>query len=165
MYNASDVDESGKKVLHTFKEVDTDSPTNTMSMKNVFIIFILAVLLGIGGGFIGKYFSKSSDSASKAGTTTSANDTSESNVPNRAGVEDKTTFKDTAEGILREGGIEGEGSFHLERPGGESQNVYLTSSTVDLTGYIGKKVKVWGETYSAQKAGWLMDVGLVETSQ
>lgn len=79
-----------------------------------------------------------------------------------AGIADKKTFKDTAEGILREGGIDGEGNFHLERPGGKSQNVYLTSTTVDLSEYIGKKIKIHGETFSAQKAGWLMDVGLVE---
>ena len=79
-----------------------------------------------------------------------------------AGIPDKSTFKDTTEGTLREGGIEGEGSFHLERPGGKSQTVYLTSSTVDLSEYIGKKVKVWGETHTSEKAGWLMDVGYVE---
>ena len=63
---------------------------------------------------------------------------------------------------MREGGIEGEGNFHIERPGGKSQNAYLTSSTVDLSVYVGKKVKVWGQTFSGQTAGWLMDVGLVE---
>lgn len=79
-----------------------------------------------------------------------------------AGVQDKKTFKDSAEGIMKEGGVDGEGNFHLERPGGVSQNAYLTSSTVDLSKYIGKKVKVWGQTFQGQKAGWLMDVGLVE---
>ena len=74
----------------------------------------------------------------------------------------KKTFKDSIVGLLKEGGIEGEGNFHLERPGGVSQNVYLTSSTVDLSKYVGKKVKVWGQTFQGQKAGWLMDVGLVE---
>ncbi|PIV07913.1 hypothetical protein COS52_05480 [Candidatus Roizmanbacteria bacterium CG03_land_8_20_14_0_80_39_12] len=79
-----------------------------------------------------------------------------------AGVMDKKTFKDSIIGLLKEGGVEGEGNFHLERPGGVSQNVYLTSTTVDLSKYIGKKVKVWGQTFQGQKAGWLMDVGLVE---
>ena len=41
------------------------------------------------------------------------------------------------------------------------KTLYLTSSTVDLSVYIGK-VKVWGQTFTGQKAGWLMDVGLVE---
>lgn len=81
------------------------------------------------------------------------------------GVADKKTFRDKAEGILKEGGIDGEGNFHLQRPGGESQNVYLTSTTVDLSQYVGKKVRVWGETFTAEKAGWLMDVGLVELLQ
>jgi len=79
-----------------------------------------------------------------------------------AGVVDKKIFKDKAEGILKEGGIDGEGNFHLERPGGPSQNVYLTSSTVDLSSYVGKKVRVYGQTFAGQKAGWLMDVGYIE---
>lgn len=78
------------------------------------------------------------------------------------GVLDKKRFPDNTEGILREGGIDGEGNFHLERPGGKSQNVYLTSSIVDLSKYIGKKVKVRGETFTGEKAGWLMDVGYIE---
>ncbi|MFZ1549532.1 MAG: hypothetical protein WAT44_03660, partial [Microgenomates group bacterium] len=71
-------------------------------------------------------------------------------------------FPDAAMGILKEGGIDGEGSYHLERPGGKSQNVYLTSSIVDLAKFVGKKIKVQGETFSGQTAGWLMDVGYVE---
>lgn len=78
------------------------------------------------------------------------------------GTDDIKDFPDTAEGTVRKGGIEGEGSYHLERPGGESQNVYMTSSIVDMEQLIGKKVKVWGATQTAQKAGWLMDVGRVE---
>jgi hypothetical protein len=78
------------------------------------------------------------------------------------GVEDTETFKDTAEGKLEKGGLNGEGSHHLVRPGGESQTVYLTSSIVDLDKFVGSKVKIWGETFAAQKAGWLMDVGRLE---
>jgi len=83
-------------------------------------------------------------------------------VKRSAGLMDKKVFKDVAEGILKEGGIDGEGNFHLERPGGPSQNVYLTSSTVDLSLYVDKKVRVYGQTFAAQKAGWLMDVGYIE---
>jgi len=53
----------------------------------------------------------------------------------------------------------------LQRTGGESQNVYLTSTAVDLSKFLGKKVRVWGETFQGEKAGWLMDVGLVEVLQ
>lgn len=78
------------------------------------------------------------------------------------GSTDTKAFPDSTEGTLEEGGINGEGTHKLIRPGGESQTVYLTSSVVDLDQFIGKKVKVWGETLAAQKAGWFMDVGRVE---
>ncbi len=74
----------------------------------------------------------------------------------------KELCSDKAEGILREGGFEGEGTFHLERPGGKSQYVYLTSSSVPLQDFIGKKVRVIGQTFEPQKVGWLMDVCQVE---
>jgi len=31
-----------------------------------------------------------------------------------------------------------------------------------LSKFVGKNIKVWGQTQSAQYAGWLMDVGRVE---
>lgn len=132
---------------------DLNSSQDSLPVSK-FIIFLVAVIVvGILSGFI---FSKT-----KKTTQTQENVKTEK----MAGIADKKTFKDKAEGILKEGGADGEGSFHLERPGGASQNVYLTSSTVDLSQYQGKKVRVWGETFSAQKAGWLMDVGLVELLQ
>lgn len=79
-----------------------------------------------------------------------------------AGSTDTKVFKDVAEGTLEKGGIDGEGTHKLIRPGQESQPVYLTSSLVSLDDYVGKKIRVWGETFAAQKAGWLMDVGRVE---
>ncbi len=78
------------------------------------------------------------------------------------GVEDTKVFTDSAEGEVESGGIDGEGSHHLVREGGESQYVYLTSSIIDLDQFVGRKVKVWGQTFEAQKAGWLMDVGRLE---
>lgn len=78
------------------------------------------------------------------------------------GSADEKTFRDQAVGVLDRGGIDGEGSHRLDREGGESQTVYLTSSVVDLNQFVGHKVEVWGETFAAQKAGWLMDVGRVK---
>lgn len=78
------------------------------------------------------------------------------------GVEDTKVFSDSAEGEVTAGGIDGEGSHHLIREGGESQSVYLTSSIIDLDQFVGRQVKVWGQTFEAQKAGWLMDVGRLE---
>ena len=78
------------------------------------------------------------------------------------GSDDTKTFKDQAGGVMKIGGADGEGTYHLVRPGGDSQNVYLTSSIVDLSLFVDKKVKVWGQTQKAKVAGWLMDVGRVE---
>ncbi len=117
-----------------------------------FTFIAVAVIIGAVLGFGFTRFNKKTSSVG-GGTKTTIQS---------AGVVDKKTFKDSVEGILREGGIDGEGNFHLERPGGISQNVYLTSTTVDLSNYIGKKVKVWGQTFQGEKAGWLMDVGSVE---
>ncbi|MDH7476696.1 MAG: hypothetical protein QHH09_04555 [Microgenomates group bacterium] len=133
-------------LIHRFGEKEIEK----LSLGSFFIIIFLLVVFGAFVGFI------------IAKISLPKNISSSTPAKKMVGIADKKTFKDQAEGILREGGIDGEGNFHLERPGGESQNVYLTSTTVDLSLYVGKKVRVWGETFTAQKAGWLMDVGLVE---
>ncbi|MGD8744409.1 MAG: hypothetical protein PVJ52_02350 [Candidatus Woesebacteria bacterium] len=79
-----------------------------------------------------------------------------------AGIADEETFRDSAEGILVEGGIDGEGTHHLDRGLGPTKDVYLTSTVIDLQNFVDKKVMIWGETISAQKAGWLMDVGKIK---
>ncbi len=119
-------------------------------------LFIVLVIASLGGMLIGFGLSKATSKKTPTGEVKKVQ------TETSAGISDKKTFKDSSEGMLREGGIDGEGNFHLERPGGKSQNVYLTSSTVDLSLYLNKKVRVHGETFNAQKAGWLMDVGLVE---
>jgi len=78
------------------------------------------------------------------------------------GSTDLAKFKDTTTGVLESGGIDGEGTHKLIREGGPSQTVYLTSSVLDLDQFVGRKIQIWGETYKAQKAGWLMDVGRVK---
>lgn len=134
------------------KNLDKKLSENGMPYKSFFLFISLAIVFGVLTGFlILKLQNKNLKTPTPFLKTEKA-----------AGIADKKTFKDSAEGILKEGGIDGEGNFHLERPGGESQNVYLTSTTVDLSLYLGKKVRVWGQTFSGEKAGWLMDVGLVE---
>lgn len=76
-----------------------------------------------------------------------------------AGVGSESDYSSEAEGLLVEGGIEGEGTHHLERDGGPSKYVYLNSAVIDLQNYVGKKVKVWGNTVSGLHAPWLIDVG------
>lgn len=82
-----------------------------------------------------------------------------------AGALDPKVKYDNATGILKEGGIGNEGTHHLERDGGPSHFVYLTSSVIDLESFVGKKVEVWGETLASKKAGWLMDVAKVQVVQ
>lgn len=136
------------------QEEHREKPASEKNMKrNAIIIFISVVALGIISGF-GIAF------ATKSSTTQITSDTKLSTLP--AGTvfgSDAKNFKDSAEGTLKKGGIEGEGAYHLERSGGPSQNVYLTSSVLDLSQLVNRKIKVWGETNAAQKAGWLMDVG------
>jgi len=141
-----------KNLLHTLDSKDVDE----VSYVSFFTFIAVAVIIGAVFGFGFSRLNKK--------TTNSSSDKTK-NTTQSAGIVDKKTFKDSVEGILREGGIDGEGNFHIERPGGVSQNAYLTSSTVDLSVYIGKKIKVWGQTFSGQKAGWLMDVGLVEVEK
>ena len=78
------------------------------------------------------------------------------------GRKDTKNFPDSVVGVVKEGGIDGEGTHHLERIGGPSQTVYLTSSVLSLKQFVDREVKIWGETFAAQKAGWLMDVGKLE---
>jgi len=131
----------------------------SLPKKNGLLFFSSALIFGLISGFILFILFKPGGNKTISSFDTGGR---QRVIKKQIGIKDKRTFKDKAEGVLREGGIDGEGNFHLERPGGESQNVYLTSTTVDLSKYIGKKIRVWGETFKAEKAGWLMDVGLVE---
>lgn len=124
-------------------------------------VVIVVLLVCVGLGIYGGYYLTHSGVAAAPGQ---ASPQSASAVQKGAtyGTNDTATFKDTAEGTVANGGIDGEGQFHLVRPGGDSQNVYMTSSLVDLSLFVGKKIKVWGQTQAAKHAGWLMDVGRVQ---
>lgn len=142
-----------EELMHAFKAAPTKSSSH-FPMKIIPLLLIVAIL-GVGTGYIfaDKGSSTLPDKNGSVGTVSKGK---------QYGSDDTKTFKDVAEGKLEKGGIESEGQYHLVRPGGESQNVYLTSSYVDLAEFVGKNVKVWGQTQAAQKAGWLMDVGRVE---
>lgn len=126
------------------------------SMKLVVFLLVFAVL-GVGTGYV-----LSSVLPGSPGTGSEGKIVGGISKGETYGDGDPEIFTDEAEGVLKEGGIDGEGQYHLVRPGGDSQNVYLTSSVVDLSQFEGKKVKVWGSTFEGEKAGWLMDVGIVE---
>lgn len=116
-------------------------------------IGVSVVIVGIGVGYL---LSSSKAYVANSKITPAVKGSSE------AGSADESTFKDTATGLLKEGGIKGEGTYHLERPGGSTQTVYLTSTVIDMSAFSGKKVQVWGQTVAGKRAGWLMDVGKIK---
>lgn len=114
------------------------------------------VLLGVGTAkLISSKFLGISNDSSKVATGAKVTST-------EAGKLDPNIKYDTATGILKVGGANGEGTYHLEREGGISKYVYLTSSMVDLNLFVDKNVQIWGETIASKKAGWLMDVAKVQ---
>lgn len=138
--------------LHNFGTSSSPFSLNT----KVYIIVGIALALGLLSGF---FMSKN-----KGGISSITQSGNPASIQKGAvfGSDDTKTFKDQAEGVMKKGGADGEGAYHLVRPGGDSQNVYLTSSIVDLSQFLDKKVRVWGQTQKAKVAGWLMDVGRVE---
>lgn len=152
-----------KPIIHNIPADNPPKPSDQdMPMKNVIIIFAAVIMVGILSGFGISYVSKARSTQSLSGGTDTMS--TKGDVAESAGIADKKTFKDSAEGELEEGGHEesGTGSHKLIRPGGDSQTVYLTASTVDLSEFVGRKVRVYGETFASDKVGWLMDVGYIE---
>lgn len=151
---------TSKPIVHDFQE------TKTSMNKSVLVTFLMFVLLGVGTGFIAANAvgsapvvnggDSSSDGITTGGVTVHKGDI--------IGTKDAGQYKmsEVPQGVLKKGGIEGEGAYHLERDGGPSRNVYLTSSVLDLAPFVGHTVKVWGQTQAAQSAGWLMDVGRLQ---
>ena len=131
----------------------TQSPKNYL--LPVISAFVIIIIAGIGTGYLlsRTKTSNSPDLSKSASMIKTANE---------AGTLDTKTFKDYATGTLEAGGINGEGTHKLTRPGGTSQTVYLISSLVDLEPFVGKKVEVYGQTIRAKSAGWLMDVGRIK---
>ena len=121
-----------------------------MSGKTIIVVYAVLVLLGVGTGYLLSH------------NKTTGNAPATINTGKVVGSTDNTTFKDSAVGTLQKGGTSGEGTHQLVRDGGPSQTVTLLSSVVDLDQYVGKKVKVSGQTLAAKQAAWLMDVGRVE---
>lgn len=137
------------------------TPMTKAQKKMLITLGVVAIVAGLGTGFGAFRLQEKSTTTDSpvadqqvAGETVHAGDV--------FGIKDDKTFKDSAEGYLAAGGTNGEGSHRLLREGGASQTVYLTSSVTDLDKLVGMQVKVWGETFKGQRAGWLMDVGRVQ---
>ncbi len=141
-----------------FKDASRESSFFKSTLVPAAVILVI-ILAGAGTGW---FISEKGGIEGLSEEVSVAPGASVSGGGKEVGLEDTATFRDKAEGILKEGGIDGEGTHHLVRDGGPSQNAYLTSSVIDLDQFVGKKVEVWGETNKAQKAGWLMDVGKIK---
>ncbi len=124
----------------------------TISYKVIIGVYILLGIFGVVTGFL----------LNKGSATSADNKPKMIKTDKVVGSTDTKTFKDSAIGVIEKGGVNGEGTHKLIREGGVSQTAFLISSVIDLDEYVGKKVKVWGETFAAQKAAWLMDVGKIE---
>lgn len=147
----------GSTDQNILKAFPKDNPEGKNKTRMILASFAIVVL-----GLVTGYFISGTSSGGAGGLSNEVGTANVTVTENEAGLGDDSAFPDSAEGILVEGGIQGEGTHHLERPGGASQNVYLTSTVINLQSFVGKKVKVHGETLSAIKAGWLMDVGKVK---
>ncbi len=137
---------------------DSQSSGNKLAKFLPFIIIILVVGVGILTGLVLSAFTKSQ-------TTSGQVLSSEEELSPELKENLTQTFRDEAEGTIEKNDDldkYAQGTHKLIRPGGEDQTAYLTSSVLDLDEYVGKKIKVYGETFGSSQVGWLMDVGKVE---
>ena len=148
----------------TVKPLEESSGPSTMTKSNMLtrqaiMIYVAVFVLGalLGGGV---YAARSQGTTKVGGQRVQVVKTS-----TEEGVKDPAVYKDTATGklVANDGKVTSEGTHILVR-GDVSQNVYVTSTVVDLSKYENKVVQVWGQTYqgSDPKTGWLIDVGSVK---
>lgn len=153
--------------VSTSNPVTDHMPKDSLFAPVKIVSFIVILILGLGTGYLIK-----NKTGTGTGTSRNSGPVIARNVPDAGvkegdiiGIQDTTSFKDSSTGVLQKGGLDGEGSHNLLRPGGPSQTVYLTSSVIDLDAFVGHQVTVWGETFKGQKVGWLMDVGRVKVEK
>lgn len=143
--------------------VKPKSPTGKKLPKTTILIVVAVILGGVTGILLARNrISTQKDSGVDQSLQAGPTSAEDITAGETFGSGDESTFRDSAEGVIQKGGIDGEGSHHLLRPGGSMQTVYLTSSVVDLDLFVGHSATVWGETFDAKQAGWLMDIGRVK---
>lgn len=140
---------------------------SAQTKPNIIPVVIAFILFAVAGFYTGAWAKTAS--SPKSGVSGSTAGVIKAEVPQTGvkvgdifGSPDEKAFNTTATGVLDKGGLNGEGTHKLVRPGGPSQTVYMTSSVIDLDTLVGDQVTVWGETFKGQKVGWLMDVGRVK---
>lgn len=123
------------------------------------VIIAIIVLFGVLTGIVISSRSKNTQIASQKAAI------AEESLSGEQKQSFNQTFRDSAEGTIEKNDEldkYAQGTHKLVRPGGEDQTAFLTSSVLDLDQFVGKKVKVFGETFGSSQVGWLMDVGKVE---
>ena len=148
-------------------ETQTQSPASLRAVPDKkilskilpYFVVVVIVALGIGTGLVVSSVQKTKAQDKQAKSI------EEEELSPQQQESFAQTFRDEAEGTVEKNedlDKYAQGTHKLLRPGGESQTAYLTSSVLDLNEYVGKKVKVFGETFGSSQVGWLMDVGKVE---
>lgn len=148
--------------------LDSDPKTKSSPLRAVppkfnlqkFLPFIIIIIFVGAGIFTGLVLSSRNKSAQSAKPSIN-----EEELTSEQKQSFNQTFRDEAEGLIEKNDEldkYAQGTHKLIRSGGESQTAYLTSTVLDLDEYLGKKVKVYGETFGSSQVGWLMDVGKVE---
>ncbi|HUW22102.1 MAG TPA: hypothetical protein VMW41_05570 [Candidatus Bathyarchaeia archaeon] len=126
------------------------------------LVILLIIAAGVGSGY---FLSRRGLAAGDTVTKRMISGNVEVISGNKeVGIKDERSFRDTTQGKIEanDSAEVKQGSHKLLRVGGNSQTVFLTSSVVDLDQFVGQCVQVWGETFSSQDVGWLMDIGRVK---
>ena len=106
--------ENKTSIMHSFKS----KKTNTSFLLVFLVIILVAIGFGIGSGYL---LAQKAPGLIQTSALQSPKDKNAVEKGKTYGTNDTTTFKDTVEGKLAEGGIDGEGQYHLVRSGGDSQ--------------------------------------------
>lgn len=145
---------------------EVNQPVLVVEKRSSYLIVIIFLVVAIVGFYLGASL-KTRTSNKLVGTGDL--ESIQAEVPQTGvkvgdiyGSADEKAFNTSATGVLDKGGLNGEGTHKLVRPGGISQTVYMTSSVIDLDTLVGHQITVWGETFKGQKTGWLMDAGRVK---
>lgn len=142
--------QEGKKILRSFSQ-------QSSAKKKVYVYLILGLVVVLAGGLTGKTL------AGRGGekTSTGAEVVTKNGEVAEAGLPEDEFTDEPAEGMLVAGGMDDEGTHHLDRGMGPEKDVYLFSTSLDLSKFEGKKVKVWGHSLTSKNVPWLMDVGRI----
>ena len=121
--------------------------------RKLFLIITLPIALGI---FTGAYFG-GQDLFKKVVYKDVSGKSLVLAKGQEVGSNDKKSTRDSAIGLLVNSDDLIKGTYMLVR-GSDALTVYLTSSTIDLSQFVGLGIQIWGETFQRENVGWFMDV-------